>query len=55
MNRRIDFLADSLKFLTRNNLKEDFVVAKIKLTLRKFKGENVNIKYKYQETYFKCH
>lgn len=46
MNWRIDFSADSLKFLTRNNLKEDFIIAKIKLAFRKFKGENVNINIK---------
>ncbi|MBU4000302.1 hypothetical protein KKG29_03975, partial [Patescibacteria group bacterium] len=46
VNWRIDFSADSLKFLTRNNLKEDFIIAKIKLAFRKFKGENVNINIK---------
>lgn len=43
MNWRIDFSASSLKFLKQNNLEENFVIDKIQLTLRKFKGENANI------------
>lgn len=46
MNWRIDFSKDSLRFLERNNLKEDFIIEKIKLALRKFKGENINIDIK---------
>jgi len=46
MNWQIDFSEDSLKFLERNNLKEDFIIEKIKLALRKFKGENININIK---------
>ena len=34
----IDFSADSIKFLKENNLEEGFVVDKIKLAVRKFKG-----------------
>ena len=40
MKWRIDFSKDSLKFLEKNNLQEDFVIDKIKLALRKFKGED---------------
>lgn len=46
MNWRIDFSKDSLKFLETNNLKEDFIIDKIKLALRKFKGEDINIDIK---------
>lgn len=46
MNWRIDFSRDSLKFLENNNLKEDFVIDKIKLVLRKFKGEDINVNIK---------
>ena len=43
MNWRIDFSASSLKFLEHNNIKESFIIEKIKLALRKFEGEVVNI------------
>ena len=46
MNWRIDFSASSLKFLKKNNLKENFIIEEIKLVLRKFKGENININVK---------
>lgn len=46
MNWRIDFSADSLKFFNKNNIKEDFIIEKIRLVLRKFKGENINIDVK---------
>ena len=46
MNWRIDFSANSLKFLKQNNLEENFIIDKIRLTVRKFKGENVNINVK---------
>ena len=46
MNFRIDFSTNSLKFLERNNIKEIFIIDKIKLVLRKFKGEVVNIDIK---------
>jgi len=42
----IDFSADSLKFLKRNNLTEDLIIEKIKLALWKFRGGNVNIDIK---------
>ena len=46
MNWRVDFSKDALKFLDQNNLKEDFIIDKIKLALRKFKGEDINIDIK---------
>lgn len=46
MNWKIDFSKDSLKFLEQNSLKEDIIIDKVKLALRKFKGENVNINIK---------
>jgi len=46
MNWLIDFSTNSLKFLKRNNLEEDFIISKIKLALRMFKGENINIDIK---------
>jgi len=46
MNWRIDFSSNSLKFLKKNNLKENFIIEKIKLVLLKLKGEKVNIDLK---------
>jgi mRNA interferase RelE/StbE len=46
MNWRIDFSENSLKFLKKNNLKEDFIIEKTNLALQKFKGENININVK---------
>lgn len=46
MDWRIDFSADSLKFLRRNNLKDKIVADKAKLALRKFRGETINIDIK---------
>lgn len=46
MNWHIDFSADSVKFLQRNNLENDIIVEKIKLALRKFQGENINVEIK---------
>ena len=46
MSWRLDFSADALKFLRHSHLKEDFVINKVKLTLRKFKGERVNVDIK---------
>ena len=46
MNWRVDFSADSLKFLIRNKIDEIFIVEKIKFALRKFQGENVNVNIK---------
>jgi len=46
MKWRIDFSKNSLKFLARNNLKEEVIIDKIKLVLRKFRGESININIK---------
>jgi len=46
MNWQIDFSINSLKFLKKNNLKENFIIEEVKLVLRKFKGENININVK---------
>ncbi len=46
MNWRIDFSRNASKFLEQNNLKEDFIIDKIKLILRKFNGEDINIDIK---------
>lgn len=46
MNWFIDFSANSLKFLKRNNLEENFIISKIELALRIFKGEDINIDIK---------
>ncbi|MBU2109389.1 type II toxin-antitoxin system RelE/ParE family toxin [Patescibacteria group bacterium] len=46
MNWIIDFSPNSLKFLQKNNLSEDFIIDKIKIALRKFKGEQLNIDIK---------
>ncbi|MDO9399270.1 MAG: type II toxin-antitoxin system RelE/ParE family toxin [bacterium] len=46
MNWQINFSRESLKFLEKNNYKEDFVIEKIKIVLQKFKGEDVNINIK---------
>lgn len=46
MNWRIDFSRNSLKFLKRNNLPEEIIFDEIKLALKKFAGENMNINIK---------
>ncbi len=46
MSWRIDFSPSSLKFLNRNKLSENFIIDKIKLVLRKFEGEAININIK---------
>jgi hypothetical protein len=46
MKWHIGFSADSLKFIKKNNLDEDFAIEKILLALRKFKGEDTNIDIK---------
>jgi len=43
MSWRIDFSKDAIKFLDRNNLKENIVIDEVKLALRKFQGESINI------------
>ena len=46
MSWRIDFSTASLRFLKKNNLEEYFIIDKIQLALRKFKGESININVK---------
>lgn len=46
MNWCINYSQSVLKFLKQNNLEENFIVEKIKLVIRKFKGENINISIK---------
>lgn len=46
MRWRIDFSKNSLRFLGDNHLEENFIIEKIKLALRKFSGEDVNINIK---------
>jgi mRNA interferase RelE/StbE len=46
MNWRLDFSNQAVKFLKQNNLSDDFVVEKIKLAIRKFQGEDVNVNIK---------
>lgn len=43
MSWQIDFSANSLKFLKRNNLEKDFVINEIILVVRKFRGDDVNV------------
>lgn len=42
----IDFSADSIKFIKKNNLEEGLIVDKIKLVVKKFRGEDMNIDIK---------
>jgi mRNA-degrading endonuclease RelE of RelBE toxin-antitoxin system len=46
MNWSVGFSSSSLKFLKKNNLSEDLIIEKIKLALRRFKGEQINIDIK---------
>ncbi len=46
MTWHVDFSTDSLKFLKKNNLDETFVIDKVKLAVRKFSGEDININIK---------
>lgn len=46
MKWRVDFSKDAIKFLRRNNLEENFIIDKIKLVLRKFRGEQMNVDIK---------
>jgi len=43
---QVDFSKSSLKFLIKNNLSEGYIIERIKLALRKFKREEVNIDIK---------
>lgn len=42
----VDFSHASLDFLNHNNLNEEIVIDKVRLALRKFRGEKVNINIK---------
>lgn len=46
MNWSIDLSKNSLNFLKSNKLTEDVIIDKIRLAIRKFKGENVNVDIK---------
>jgi mRNA interferase RelE/StbE len=46
MKWTIEFSDDSLKFLKKNNVNEYYIIEKIKLVLRKLRGDNVNINIK---------
>lgn len=46
MKWQIGFSKNSLRFLKANHIEEIFVIEKIKNTLRKFNGENINIDIK---------
>lgn len=46
MNWRIDFSANSLRFLRQNHLDESMVIENLRLTFRKFQGEDININIK---------
>ncbi|MCL4492390.1 MAG: type II toxin-antitoxin system RelE/ParE family toxin [Nitrospirae bacterium] len=46
MNWRIDFSKNALSFLKSNHLEESVILDKVKLAIRKFKGENANIDIK---------
>ena len=46
MNWSINFSANSLKFIKKNNLEENVIIDKIKLSLRQFQGENINVDIK---------
>ena len=46
MTWRVNFSADSLNFLKKNNIDETFVIDKVKLAVRKFGGEDININIK---------
>jgi len=46
MTWRIGFSKDSLKFLAKNNLSEGFIIEKIKLAIKKFQGEDINVDIK---------
>jgi mRNA-degrading endonuclease RelE of RelBE toxin-antitoxin system len=42
----VDFSDDSLKFLKKNKISEDYIIEKIELTLKRLKGEDVNVDIK---------
>jgi mRNA interferase RelE/StbE len=42
----VDFSDDSFKFLKKNKIPEDYIIEKIELTLKKLKGEDINVDIK---------
>lgn len=46
MNWKVGFSKSSLSFLEHNRLKEDVIIDKIKICLRKFQGEDINVNVK---------
>ena len=46
MKWRIDFSKDSLRFITQNKIKDNFITDEIGFALRKFSGENINVDIK---------
>jgi len=42
----VDFSDDSLKFLKKNKISEDYIIEKVELTLKKLKGEDINVDIK---------
>lgn len=46
MSWRVEFSSRSLKFLMQNHISEDFILTEIRLALKKFHGEDININIK---------
>lgn len=46
MSWRVDFSSRALKFLVQNHLSEDFILTEVRLALKKFQGEDINIDIK---------
>jgi mRNA interferase RelE/StbE len=42
----VDFSDDSLKFLKKDKIPEDYIIEKVELTLKKLKGEDINVDIK---------
>jgi mRNA interferase RelE/StbE len=42
----VDFSDDSLKFLKKNKIREDYIIEKVEITLKKLKGEDINVDIK---------
>ena len=46
MSWEVSFSARSLKFLEQKNIEEDFILSEIRLALKRFRGEEVNVDIK---------
>lgn len=46
MSWQVDFSPRSLKFLVQNHLNEDFILIEVRLAIKKFQGEDININIK---------